>query len=409
MTKHLYRYTSKEKLKDINSFILIMMAFFIPLSTAIPSILSVLLIVIWFFIGNFKEDWSILKQNRVVQAIIFFTLLHIVSLFWSDDIVHGFSHTIKKESKLLLIAFFMLFVKKEHISHYLYAFILGITISEIFSYAIYFKIIPLFSRATYEFPNPFIGHIVYTPILAVAIYILFHYILFDKNISNKEKITYSIFALTMSFNMFISGGRAGQVMFFAMLVIILFQYFNQQRLKALVISAIILPTIFLFFYTTTSNFKNRVDMAFLDISQLETNRHTSLGLRITFTLNSLEIIKENFILGVGSGGFKKKYEEVNKRLTPNLPTTLNPHNMYIFELVEQGFIGLISMLSIFFFQIKHALTQDNLLLKHLGVALPILFLVIMFSESYLFIVNTEFLFVLFSSFLYKKFQISNQV
>ncbi len=402
MIKRLY--TSKEKLKDISSYILMMIAFFIPLSTAIPSILSALLIVIWLIIGDFKEDWKTLKQNRVVLAILFFTLLHIASLLWSSDITHGLTYTIKKESRLLLIPLFMLFVKKEHIRHYIYAFIIGMTISEIFSYAIFFKAIPLFSRATYEFPNPFVGHIVYTPILAMAIYILFHYILFDNNISKKEKITYGIFALTMSFNMFISGGRAGQVMFFAMLVIVLFQYFNQQKLKALIISIITLPTLFIFFYTTTPNFKDRVDMAFSDISQLESNRNTSLGLRITFALNSWEIIKENFILGVGSGGFKKSYEEVNQRLTPNLSATQNPHNMYTFELVELGLVGFFSMLGIFFFQIRHALMQKNLLLKHLGTALPLLFLVIMFSESYLLIVNTAFLFALFSSFIYKKYQ-----
>lgn len=407
MIKHLY--TSKEKLKDLNSYILMMIAFFIPLSTAIPSILSALLLVIWLIIGDFKEDWNTLKQNKVILAILFFTLLHIVSLLWSSDIIHGLASTVKKESRLLLIPLFMLFVKKEHIHHYIYAFIIGMTISEIFSYAIFFKVIPLFNHATYSSPNPFMGHIVYTPILAMAIYILLHYILFDKNISKKEKTTHAIFAATMTFNIFISGGRAGQVMFFAVLMITLFQYFNQEKLKALIISAIALPTIFIFFYTTTPNFKDRTDMAFSDISNIETNKNTSLGQRITFMLNSLEIIKENFILGVGSGGFKKNYEDVNKRLTPDLPATVNPHNMYIFILVELGLIGFISMLSIFLFQIKHALMQNNLFLRHLGTAIPLLFLVIMFSESYLFIVNTTFLFVLFSSFIYKRYPILNQV
>lgn len=401
--------TSKEKLKDNNSYILMMIAFFIPLSTAVPSILGVLLVVIWLIIGDFKEDFKALKQNKVVLAIVFFTLLYILSLSWSDDIIHALAYTMKKELKLLFIPLFMLFVKKEHIRHYLYAFIMGMTISEMFSYAIFFEVIPLFGHATYGSPNPFMGHIVYTPILAIAIYVLFYSILFDKDISKKEKITYGLFALTMSFNMFISGGRAGQVMFFAMLVVVLFQYFNQQKLKALIISAIVLPALFALFYATTSNFKDRVDVAISDISQLETNRNTSLGLRATFALNSLEIIKENFLFGVGGGGFKKNYAEVNQRLTPDLPTTVNPHNMYTLQLVELGLIGLISMLSIFFFQIHHALTQNDLLLKHLGTALPLLFLVIMFSESYLFIVNTAFLFALFSSFLYKNYPIANQV
>ncbi len=44
---------------------------------------------------------------------------------------------------------------------------------------------------------------------------------------------YSFFAISMSINMFITGGRAGQVMYFAMLTIIIFQFFNTNKISAL--------------------------------------------------------------------------------------------------------------------------------------------------------------------------------
>ncbi|MDD2653092.1 MAG: O-antigen ligase family protein [Sulfurimonas sp.] len=393
----------REKLKSISSHLLIAIAFFIPLSTPMPSILSAFIILIWLRIGEFKKNFNTLKSNKVILAILFLTTLYIMSLFWSDDLTHGLKYTIKKESRLLLIPLFMLFAKKEHIKYYLYAFVIGASISELFSYAIFFGIIPYFGHATYDSPNPFLGHIVYSPIIAMAIYILLYYILFDSNISKKEKIIYGIFFTTMTINLFISGGRAGQVMFFGVLIIILFQYYNKQIIKTITMFSIITPLILVSFYSTLPNFKERVDAAFSDIAQLETDRSTSLGLRITFALNSMEVIKDNPIFGVGSGGFKKNYEGVNQKLSPNLPDTVNPHNTYIFVLVELGLIGIFAVLAIFFFQLKHALTQEDIFLKHLGVALPLLFLLIMLSESYLFIVNTAFMFVLFSSFLYKKY------
>lgn len=403
------RNTKLLELKSTNSYILIMLSFFIPLSTAIPSILSALFIIIWLFIGNFKEDWNNLKNNKVVISILLFILLQLFALFWSQDIMQGLTFSIKKESRLLLIPLFMLFTKKEHIPYYIYAFLVGMMLSEITTYAIFFKAIEPFGHASLLLPSPFIGHISYTPILTMAIYITLHYLLFATNLSKLQKVGYILFSITMSINMFIAGGRAGQVMFFAMLVILLFQYFKNQILKPLLISAIAIPSIFATFYITTPNFQDRVDMIFSDINKYNENKNTSLGLRFTFTMNSLQIIKENPFFGVGTGSFKNQYEKVNSRLSPDAIPTQNPHNMYIFELVEVGFIGLFSMLSILFFQIKHALRAKEKLIKDLGLALPLLFMVIMISESYLIIVNTAFLFALFSSFLYKEYEILNQV
>ena len=49
----------------------------------------------------------------------------------------------------------------------------------------------------------------------------------------------------MTFNMFITGGRAGQVMFFAAIWCFNFQFFNKQRIKSLLIIFITIPgTIF---------------------------------------------------------------------------------------------------------------------------------------------------------------------
>ena len=78
--------------------------------------------------------------------------------------------------------------------------------------------------------------------------------------------------------------------------------------------------------------------------------------------------------------------------------------MYTLILVQLGIFGLISMFSIFYYQIKISLTQSNVFLRDLGLALPLLFLVIMYSDSYLLGHFTGLSFVFFSSFLYKDFE-----
>ena len=53
----------------------------------------------------------------------------------------------------------------------------------------------------------------------------------------------TFFVISMIFNMFITGGRAGQVMFFASIAVLTFQFFRDSQVKATIISAILIAVI----------------------------------------------------------------------------------------------------------------------------------------------------------------------
>ena len=97
----------------------------------------------------------------------------------------------------------------------------------------------------------------------------------------------------------------------------------------------------------------------------------------------------------------KKINQIN---TPEIPNTTNTHNMYTLIAMELGVIGLISMMSIFYFQIKLSFNSSSRFIRDVGITLPLLFLVIMWSDSYLLGHYTTLMFVFFSSFLYKDFE-----
>jgi len=394
---------NKQKINDINAYLLIAFAFALPITVAGANIIDAFIVLLWLARGTFKEDWNEVKNNKVVLAVLGFYLLHIAGLLWTEDMQWGL-HILKKETKFLMIPIFMLFVRREHIKYYIYAFLLAMSLSEILSYGVWFEIIPEFKNATVANPTPFMSHISYNPLLAFAIYLLLASILFDENITKRRKIIYLVFVITMSINMFITGGRAGQVMYFAMLVIVLFQYFNKQFLKSTIISLFALPLIFGIAYNTSSLFKSRVNDAVTNTLNYSKNQQTSIGERYTFWINSYEIIQNNSILiGVGTGDFRNEYKKVNQKNTPHIPNTDNPHNMYVLEMVQFGLIGVLSLISILFFQIKHACKSDEQMIKFMGVTLPLLFGVIMLSDSYLLGHYTGMLFIFFSAFLYKDY------
>ena len=125
---------------------------------------------------------------------------------------------------------------------------------------------------------------------------------------------------------------------------------------------------------------------------------------MAFAMNSWEIIKKNPFLGVGTGDFPEEYKKINLINTPVMNNATNPHNMYILVFAQLGLLGLISFLSIFYFQFKIAFNSKNIITKDVGLALPIMFLVIMFSDSYLLGHFTTLIFIFFSAFLYKDFE-----
>lgn len=393
----------RSHIDDINSYLLIAFAFFLPLTVAGGNFFAVLIFLFWLIKADFKNDYEKLKNNSVVIAVILFLLLHIVGLLWTSDISWGL-HMLKKEVKFLWFPVFMLFVKKEHIKYYIYAFLSAMTLSEIISYSIWFDIVPAFGNASILNPTPFMSHITYNPFLAFTIYILLYYIIFDNLLDKKQKIIYSFFVLTMSINMFITGGRAGQVMYFMMIIILVFQYFDRQMFKAMLVSLIVVPTIVFIAYNSSNIFYDRANMAISNIINYDDDKNTSVGHRLTYAINSWDIIKQNPIIGVGTGDFKSEYEKINSINTPDMKPTENPHNMYTLELVQFGLLGLASLLFILFAQIKFAFNSKNKLVHKVGLGLPLLFMLIMLSDTYLLGHYTTLLFILFSAILYKDYE-----
>ena len=213
------------------------------------------------------------------------------------------------------------------------------------------------------------------------------------------------FLFTITVNMFITGGRAGQVMFFAMIIIVIFQYYRSNIKKALIVIGVLVPLVFAMAYSSSKIFENRVDAAMSNISNFEENQNSSVGLRLTYAINSINLIQESPLLGTGVGSFKELYPEVHKNNTPHLPIIANqPHNMYVLVLVELGIVGLLSMLYILYSQVKISLTnQKGSLQNILGFGFPILFAIVMLSEAYLFLHYTTWLFVFMSAILYKEY------
>jgi len=231
-------------LEKTYKYLLISLAFLMPLTVAGANTIIVIICLLWLLSGSYSIKYAQITNSKLMIASIFFFFLHVIGLIWTEDLSWGFHVLHKMWYFLLLLPVLFSIVKKEYIWPIIYAFLVAIAITEVISYLIWFEIIEPFKNARVTNPTPFMSHISYNPILAFAIYIVAHEIFFNKNLSKLIFYFYSFFAISMTFNMFITGGRAGQVMFFAAISVLIFQFFNSEKIKSLLIIFITIPTLF---------------------------------------------------------------------------------------------------------------------------------------------------------------------
>ena len=386
-------------------YLLIALAFLLPLTVSGANTIIVIICFLWLLSGDYKSKFNQIISSKLLIASIVFYFLHIIGMIWTKDISWGFHILHKMWYFILLLPVLFTIVKKEYINVYVYAFLLAIAVTEIISYLIWFEIVGPFKNATVLNPTPFMSHISYNPILAFAIYLVLHQLFFNKKLSNLVFFFYSFFAFSMTVNMFITAGRAGQVTFFLVLAILIFQIFDKQRIKSLLVILIMMPSIVITAYQFSDLFQKRVDLAIIEVTESSDQYYSSVGVRINYFKNSLDVIKQNPIIGIGTGDFPREYKKINQINTPHpsMPNTTNPHNMYILVTMQLGLVGLFSMLSIFYYQIKLSFNSHIKFIQDVGFTLPLLFLVLMLSDSYLLGHYTTLMYVFFSSFLYKDF------
>jgi len=405
-------------LDKIYQFLIIALAFLLPLTVFGANLVIVVICTLWLISGEYKSKFSQIFKNKLMLASIIFFCIHFVGLLWTEDLSWGLHIVHKMWYFIGLWPILYTLVRNNYIKHYIFAFLIAMFFSVICSYLIWFELIDSLESSMIQqleakfgiiinqfSVTPFMSSVSYNPILAFAIYLVLYEIIFNKNNSRLKTYCYSFFSIIMIINIFITNGRAGQIGFFVMIVLLVFQFFKNQNIKAFIVTLIIIPTIFFSSYQIIDNFKIRVNSAIDNVySFSENKKNTSVGIRLSYLLNSLQIIKQNAIIGVGTGDFPTEYRKINQINTPSLPNSTNPHSMFTLVLVQLGLIGFFSMLSIFYYQIKFSYNSSSTLIRNAGTALPVLFFVVMFSDSYLLGHFTSLMFIFFSSFLYKDFE-----
>ena len=374
---------SKNLISNTRNLVLLLLGFTFPLSVALSNILVVLLAVLILVEENFFEKIQKINSSKWMKSILLLWVMYIIYFFIFGSFTDTF-WLIKRISLLLLLPiFYSSSFSEKTIQKSVFAFLISMFLSSVIAIVENYEIINLNPNLTISAFLKYTDHNVF---LAFSLIISF-YSIFRIKLENKYRNILLFFIPFYLFSLFTEGGKSGQLAFlFSVILFLIFLF--KKKWKLLLLSLISVFVFSAIIYNTSDIVKNRFNYEAKNILQ---NRKSDRNILLKETII---LIKKNPIFGYGTGSFTDEFGLVNKetqKVVSNQHKT--PHNNYLYVWFELGILGLIIFLSIFYFQIKELIKKAEDIFI---ILFPIMFLIIMFTDSYLFSQNTLVLYLFLS-------------
>jgi O-antigen ligase len=363
-------------------FSLTALSFSIPIHNRLTVLIIAIVGLFWLVEFNYKEKFRLLKKSKPRRLLLSFSilyLLYIVGIFYSDNI-YGYNGgaLFNIEKRMSLFVFPLLFstIKIEPIKNKLYkqiqkAFILGSVLSIFFLVNMAFYNF-IQTNDTSEFYYSKLAQFHHPSYLALyyafCIIILLNWLM-KPNKRNPGKRN-AIFILIFLFQLMIVllSSKAGilgiLITYLAAFIYVLINKKEFKRFKFLIPVGLML--IFLFTLLLNPGSYGRfysVEKA-MESPVLKEKSEIVEGTvaRIFVWKSSLEIIKENPLLGVGTGDARQalleKYEEKNQPYA--YKKEYNAHNEYLQTFITIGVFGFLVLIVSILFPAWFAFRQKHL-------------------------------------------------
>ncbi len=340
--------------------------YMLPLSRAYLSLFGIIFPIAWL-ISNKKDCWHDLQKpsQQLLIALGLFACWQVLSLHWSEIIEPS---DISSYFYWLSIPIMLYIVKPEHVTTLISAFLLGMFTSEVISYGVFFELWNFKNTPSHN-PSPFMIHIEYSVFLAIIASLLMYRML-SEGYTLKSKAFFAFFFFTSVINLFLIGGRTGQVAFLISIMLLFILRFKLS-FKTLTLALLVTGTIFTLAYQTSNKFNNRVNQTISSADRIinKGDYFSSIGYRLAAWPVSYAVWQDNPYVGVGVGDVEVEFREKIIAEFPQFQrgshiilNNMHLHNQYLMALVQTGFIGLLLLFYVIFRLYK--LPIDNQSFRH---------------------------------------------
>jgi O-antigen ligase len=349
-----YRDRHDATLSTWANHLIVIFAFFVPVSLGGRQSTLFLIMLVFLLRGNYVGYVKEGLKDKLVQAFVIYFLVHVIWLIGTENF--EFAKKVVHQAKFLLYPLlFITLIDRKYIPRILGAFLLGMLISELWSYGIYFEILPPNlhdgHQGTPNDPTPVHHHVHYGFMLAITATLLIQRLLV-KNDQLWLKILLGLFFITATANIFINAGRTGYVMFVILVLALFLLTFRRRIIAGAMVSISIIKISLLMAYYFSDTFRSRFDMSVNSVQSmyLHDNYRSSLGTRAFVVLSSKDMEVRTWVFGVGTGDQLDAVKENIKTVAPEYlkmaKSLQHLHNEYLRSILQFGIIGLLAFLYI---------------------------------------------------------------
>jgi len=321
----------------------------IPVSVAADNVLLAFILLCWLFGGGYREKLAAIRGNPVALAALALFGLYLAGTLYTIGSEREVLNALSKAARLLLIPALMPLMRgAQWRKRGIVAFQGSMLVTLLLSYLLWLGVLPVngWLKGTGLDPVAFKAHITHNVFMAFAAF-LFALAAMDAKTRGGRIACFALCAAAVANVLVMVPGRTGHIV-----LLVLFTYFlyRQLRAKGLVLAGVALGVLAIGVSLSPGTMLHqRITLADEELQQwragVPPDLTSSIGQRLGLMRNTIEVIRDNPVLGVGTGGFTAAYAALASR-TGDAPTA-NPHNEFLMIIAQFGLVGLVLLLFVF--------------------------------------------------------------
>ena len=346
----------------------------IPISAALDNVLLALILLSWLAAGNYRKKLASAFHSRVVIAAFALFCLLAAGLIYSSGNTGDGPKMLGKYIDLAFVPIFVSLFRDERVRRRAWlAFAFALALTLVLSCLAWAGLIAHNFLVIGDRSNP----VVFKQYLTQSVMMAFGALLFAQLARTAQSVWHRygwwmLAVLAFANVALMLQGRTGQLILVALLLY--FAYSVWQRRGVIAATLGVLAAIGMV-SLGTGEVSGRYSQALDEWKNWQpaqaAQTFDSIGMRLEFYRNSLEITREHPLIGTGTGSFSKVYAD-HVAGTAMAPTE-NPHNEYLNIAIQLGVIGVLVLLYMFYCEWRYAAMLPEAYERHLARGLVITF------------------------------------
>lgn len=318
--------------------LVIVVAIAAPISTAVASIGMIGILLTWLLSGQVIITLKQSYQHPVGKTIAAFIIWLIIGMFYADNAWSAKITTLLSWQKLFFVFILLgIYQSEEWQRRFVSSYFVFMAVGSALGIGFWLLDIKPRDQEVGIFMTNYV-----TQSTAFIAALICNFFLIKTSCTNKQRVLLWLVCLLFLTNIFvISPARSGYLAVLPALLVLGISFYGYKKLPHILVMLILLSLVF---GLSSDTLQERIKLGVSEQANYQQSEQlTSVGTRMVFYTNSFELIKEKPILGYGTSSFGKTYSHyvAQKYQDWRAGETTDPHNQYLFVLLENGLFGLV--------------------------------------------------------------------